>query len=275
MPSQARTASRYVKRALAVLVPILAVYVLTAYALLPSAWRHYEHQRKLDGVPMVTTTAQGIPADAINVGMVGSSRDVLCAMREAGWYAADPITWRSSLEISGSVLLDHPYPTAPVSTLLYERRPEDLAFEKPVGKSADQRHHVRLWMVLKEGAENRPVWLGAATFDRSVGFSRYTGAITHHTAPDIDAERQLIETDLRAAGMIAARYQVMGVGPTLRGRNGEGDLYYTDGEVWVLRLVEGCVKRNAPPVVLDSPAAIQFKDTIWKSIADLYKGAQR
>ncbi|MES2751475.1 MAG: LssY C-terminal domain-containing protein [Pseudomonadota bacterium] len=275
MPSQARTASRYVKRALAVLVPILAVYVLTAYALLPSAWRHYEHQRKLDGVPMVTTTAQGIPADAINVGMVGSSRDVLCAMREAGWYAADPITWRSSLEISGSVLLDHPYPTAPVSTLLYELRPEDLAFEKPVGKSADQRHHVRLWMVLKAGVENRPVWLGAATFDRSVGFSRYTGAITHHTAPDIDAERQLIETDLRAAGMIAARYQVMGVGPTLRGRNGEGDLYYTDGEVWVLRLVEGCVKRNAPPVVLDSPAAIQFKDTIWKSIADLYKGAQR
>lgn len=275
MSSQARTASQYVKRALAVLVPILAVYVLTAYFLLPSVWRHYEHQRKLDGVPMVTTTAQGIPADAINVGMVGSSKDVLCAMREAGWYAADPITWRSSLEISGSVLLDHPYPTAPVSTLLYERRPEDLAFEKPVGKSADQRHHVRLWMVLKEGTENRPVWLGAATFDRSVGFSRYTGAITHHTAPDIDAERQLIETDLQAAGMIAARYQVMGVGPTLRGRNGEGDLYYTDGEVWVLRLVEGCVKRNAPPVVLDSPAAIKLKDTIWKSIADLYQGAQR
>jgi hypothetical protein len=129
-----------------------------------------------------------------------------------------------------SVLLDRPYPGAPVSPLYYDGRREELAFEKPVGNSADKRHHIRLWMVLKDGEENRPVWLGAVTFDRGVGFSHYTGAVTHHIAPDIDAERQLIEANLQSAGMIEARYTVAGVGPTLRGRNGEGDLYYTDGE---------------------------------------------
>jgi hypothetical protein len=263
------------KRALKALAFILVVYGVIAYLLLPSLWRHYEHQRKLDGVAMVTATAQGIPADPINVGMVGSSKDVLCAMREAGWIAADPITWRSSLEISGRVLLDEPYPSAPVSPLFYDGRREDLAFEKPVGKSADQRHHIRLWMVLKDGEEKRPVWLGAITFDRGVGFSHYTGAITHHIAPDVDAERQLIEADLQAAGMIAARYTVAGVGPTLRGRNGEGDLYYTDGEVWVLRLAEDCIKRIAPSVVLAGPAVNELKDTIWKNIADLYRRSQQ
>lgn len=236
-----RSRSRAMKRALIALGVFLVVYGAIAYLLLPSFWRHYEHQKKLDGLPMVTVTAQGIPADPINVGLVGSSNDVLCAMREAGWFPADPVTLRSSLEISGSVLLDRPYPDAPVSPLFYDGRREDLAFEKPVGKSADQRHHIRLWMVLKDGEEKRPVWLAAVTFDRSVGFSHYTGAITHHIAPDVDAERQLIETDLQAAGMIEARYTVAGVGPTLRGRNGGGDLYYTDGEVWVLRLVEGCI----------------------------------
>jgi hypothetical protein len=253
----------------------LVAYLLLAYVILPTLWRHYEHQKKLDGLPMVTTTAQGIPGDAINVGLVGSAKDVLCAMREAGWYAADPVTWKSSLEISGSVLLDQPYPRAPVSPLFYAGRPEDLAFEKPVGKSADQRHHVRLWMVLKDGEEGRPVWLGAATFDRSVGLSHYTGAVTHHIAPDIDLDRDLIESSLQAAGMVSARYQVMGLGPTLLGRNGGGDSYFTDGEVWVMRLVEDCKKTTAPPEILPSPAVVQFKDAIWKNVADLYRNASK
>jgi hypothetical protein len=262
---------RRVRRVLAGLALLGVVYVAVAYMLLPAIWRHYEHQKKLDGAPMVTATAQGIPADPINVGLVGSAHDVLCAMREAKWYAADPITWRSSLEISGSVLLDRPYPTAPVSALFYDGRREDFAFEKPVGSSADRRHHIRLWKVLDRGDEGRPVWLGAATFDRGVGVSRYTGAVTHHIAPDVDAERALVAADLQAAGMVEARYQVTGTGPTLLGRNGEGDPYRTDGEVWVLRLVEGCVQRTTPPLVLDAPAVVQVKDAIWKNIAGLYR----
>jgi LssY C-terminus len=263
------------RHSLEILGPVFILYVVAAYFLLPSIWRHYEHQKKLDGLPMVTATASGIPADPINVGMVGSSKDILCAMRDAGWYAADPITWRSSFNISRSVIFDQPYPTAPVSNLFYAGRAEDLAFEKPVGKSADERNHIRLWKVLEQGSERRPVWLGAATFDKSVGFSSYTGAITHHIASDIDAERGLIEADLQSAGMIEARYQVMGIGPTLLGRNGEDDPYFTDGEVWVLRLVEDCAKRAAPPDMLPNPPVTAFKDAIWKNVAELYRVAQR
>src|SRR5215207_270079 len=91
----------------------LAGYWLLAYVALPIVWRHYEHQKKLDGLPMVTSTVNGIPGDPINVGLVGDSQDVLCAMRAAGWYLADPVSLKSSLEISNSVLLDRPYPHAP------------------------------------------------------------------------------------------------------------------------------------------------------------------
>ncbi len=275
MTAPVRAPSRRARRALVATALLLIGYFAAAYVLLPSLWRHYEHQKKLGGVPMVTATAQGIPADPINVGLVGSAHDILCAMREAEWYAADPVTWRSSLEISGSVLLDRPYPTAPVSALFYDGRREDFAFEKPVGASADRRHHIRLWKVLARGDENRPVWLGAATFDRGVGLSRYTGAVTHHIAPDVDVERAQVADDLQAAGMIEARYQVTGTGPTLLGRNGEGDFYRTDGEVWMLRLVEGCVRRTTPPQVLDAPAVVQVKDAIWKNLADLYRNAAR
>ena len=61
---------------------------------------------------------------------------MLCAMHAAGWQPADPVTLRSSVKIIGSVVLDRPYLEAPVSPLFYENRRQDLAFEKPSGRSA-------------------------------------------------------------------------------------------------------------------------------------------
>lgn len=78
------------KIVLAALGTAVLIYGLTAYILLPRAWTHYEHQKGLAGLTMVTHTSQGIPGDAINVGLVGTREDVLCAMHAAGWYPADP-----------------------------------------------------------------------------------------------------------------------------------------------------------------------------------------
>jgi hypothetical protein len=255
------------ERVLLTLLAIIAVYTAIAYLLLPALWTHYEHQKGLANLPMVTRTAQGIPGDAINVGLIGNEKDVLCAVNAAGWFPADPVTLKSSIEIAGSVLFDRAYKDAPVSNLFYLGRHEDFAFEKPAGKSADRRHHVRFWKVLDSGDEQRPVWLGAVTFDKGVGVSHFTGAITHHIDADIDAERDLLAADIEHAGMATAKYQVTGVGPTLAGRNGGGDLYYTDGEVWVLRLVADCHKQEGPVATLPSPPATELKDQIWHAIA--------
>jgi hypothetical protein len=255
------------ERVLLTLLTIVAVYTALAYVALPALWSHYEHQKGLANLPMVTRTAQGIPGDAINVGLIGNEKEVLCAMNAAGWFPADPVTLRSSIEIAGSVLFDRAYKDAPVSNLFYLGRREDLAFEKPAGTSADRRHHVRFWKVLARGDEARPVWLGAVTFDKGVGVSHFTGAITHHIDADIDAERDLLTADIEHAGMASAKYQVTGVGPTLTGRNGGGDLYYTDGEVWLLRLVIDCHKQDGPIATLPSPPATELKDQIWHAIA--------
>src|SRR5262245_34426564 len=82
--------------ALATLGVAVVIYGLTAYVVLPRAWTHYEHQKGLAGLTMVTRTSQEIPGDPINVGLVGTREDVLCVMHAAGWYPADPITFRSS-----------------------------------------------------------------------------------------------------------------------------------------------------------------------------------
>jgi len=255
--------------ALAVFAAVLAAYGITAYIVLPRIWTHYEHQKGLAGLPMVTRTEQDIPGDPINVGLVGTKEDVLCAMHAAGWFPADPITFKSSVEIVGSVILRRPYRDAPVSPLFYEGRREDLAFEKPVGDSADRRNHVRLWEILKQGQEGRPVWLGSATFDRDVGLSRYTGQVTHHIGPDIDAERDELIDDLKKAKVVQAIYEVTGVGPTLIGHNGEGDRYYTDGEIKISRLVAGCNTKTETTVELANPPMVDLKNETWKAIAEM------
>jgi hypothetical protein len=242
---------------------LLAAYVGLAYWLAPVLWRHFEHQRAIADLPMTTLTGLGIPGDALNVGLEGSQEDVVCSMNAAGWSPADPVTFKSSLKIIGSVLFSRPYPHAPVSDLFYQGRREDLAFEKASGRSPDTRHHVRFWKVIEAGDSGRPVWLGAATFDRGIGVSHYTGAVTHHIGPDIDAERDLISADLARADKVEDIYETSGVGPTLNGRNGGGDRYYTDGEILFSRLAPGCQAHADQAVILSSPPAIEAKNRFW------------
>jgi hypothetical protein len=248
---------------------VAIVYLMLAYVALPALWGHHEHEPNLASLPMVTRTGIGIPGDALNVGLVGSKEDVLRAMRAALWFPADPITLRTSIEIVGSVALDRPYHDAPVSPLYYEGKKEQLAFEKPDGRSADKRHHVRLWLVLEKGTDGRPVWLGSVTFDRGVGLSHDTGQVTHHIGPDIDTERDLLMHDLGNARMVQTFFQISGTGPTLLGRNGEGDPYYTDGEIDVASLVVDGIKRTEPPETLPAPPLIVLKDQIWHGVSEV------
>ena len=162
-----------------------------------------------------------------------------------------------------------PYRDAPVSPLFYDGRKQDLAFEKPVGESADRRHHVRLWETLPRGEAERPVFLGSATFDRGSGISHYTGEITHHIAPDIDAERDFLVADLVAARMLTEIFHVTGIGPTLLGRNGGGDPYYTDGEITLGVLSPGAVAVEGAPTTLPDPVPVAAKNAIWSRARQL------
>ena len=241
------------RRYLLLLATVIACYVTVSHLILPATWSRIEHEPWLSARPMVTSTAQGIPGDPINVGLIGTRQDVISAFHASGWYPADPITLRTSLEIVGSVLFDRSYRSAPVSPLFFEGRHQDLAFEKPNGVSADRRQHVRFWLVLASGAEGSPVWLGSATFDKGVTLSRDTGQVTHKIAPNIDEEREQLVGGLNQAQMVTSIYQMKGIGPTLNGRNGEGDPYYTDGEIWVAGLVRRGDKAKRLPAFCRHP----------------------
>lgn len=264
-----RRRTRWLRRLAACLGILIVVYLAVAYFVLPRLWTHYEHRAGLAGRPMLTVTADGIPGDPLNVGLVGSEEEAIRALTAAGWHPADPVSLRTSIEIAGSVVLDRPYADAPVSELFYDGRRQLFAFEKAVGNSADRRHHVRFWQVLEKGGDGRPILLGSATFDRGAGFSHYTGEITHHIAPDIDAERDFLIGDLSGAGVVDQVFEVTGVGLTLFGRNGGGDAYYTDGELAVAVLNPGAEASDIPPEVLPNPPSVAAKNALWRRAKEL------
>ena len=111
----------------------------------------------------------------------------------------------------------------------------------------------------------------ARLFDDGLGVSHYTGQVTHHTAPDIDAERDLLMSDLERAKKVEEIYSVSGVGPTLFARNGEGDPYFTDGEISFAKLVSGCEGEEGAPRTLIEPPRIEPKNAVFSWVAALWR----
>ncbi|HKX13054.1 MAG TPA: LssY C-terminal domain-containing protein, partial [bacterium] len=250
---------------LKIALSLLPLYGLIAYLFLPLVWKEYELQPAMKDSPGVTRTADGIPGDPINVGFNGHERDLTHAMEAAGWQRADPLGLETILKMGESLVRRRPDRQAPVSPLYLFGRREDLAFEKEAGPTLSHRNHVRFWRADVLGIGKVPYWVGSASFDRSVGFSRYTGQILHHIDPDLDAERNRLFGDLIQAGRLLDVYRVSGIGPTLHGRNGEGDWYYTDGEVLIgiLRPAQGGPE---PAAQVGDPASGSLRQSLWSGL---------
>ena len=206
-------------------IAILMLWLSLAYGELPHLWSKHEHKKIGSREEIVSYTSQDIPADPINLRLSGDARSIRCAFRRGGWSLADPLSARSAVGIVGSVLLRRAYPEAPVSSLYFQNRLQDLAFEKDQGRTAHRRHHVRLWQV------GPASWVGAATYDRGVGFALFTLQVTHHIGWNVDAERDGVGTLLQRAGAQYVGDQASRIAPHRWRRNGGGDRYITDGEI--------------------------------------------
>jgi hypothetical protein len=114
---------------------------------------------------------------------------------------------------------------------------------------------VRYWKSPELDAQHRPAWFGAVTFDRSVGFSHTTGQITHHIAPDLDAERDDLVEDLEKAGRVESLEWQNDFQPSGEGRNGGGDRWQTDRRlaIVVLKPSIGKASTEAPPAAEAAP----------------------
>ncbi len=218
------------------LLLITLAWAIAAYLVVPKLWvRHFRRHPFFAQPARLTQTGDGHPGDPINICLVGSEAEIVRGLTAAGWFPADAITLASSARIAADTVLRRPDDDAPVSNLFLFGRKQDLAFEQPLAGGPGKRHHVRFWQ-WDQLYEGRPGWFGAATFDAKVGLSHTTGQITHHIAPDIDAERDRLVSELQQAGIVQSVEWRDGFHTELKGHNGGGDPWHTDGRLAIVSL---------------------------------------
>jgi hypothetical protein len=177
-------------------------------------------------------------ADIINFAFTGTSEQLVQAFTSAGWFPADALTRRTFSLAYRSYSARKPYPTAPVSKLLYQSSEPDFVFQKSLNTIA-RRHHIRIWNAGR--VADTEVWLGAATHDVGIGFDSGSASFVHKIEPRIDLERRKVANDLDFAGCAESIAYVDRPGAARVPGKIKGIV--TDGRVAVVSLKE-C---SAPP----------------------------
>jgi LssY C-terminus len=228
---------------------ILAVsltYGLAAYIILPRVVLMGLKILKRKLVPRFTIAGDGLPADPVNLVLIGTLQQLRDAFATAGWQEADRLGLASSWRMVRAFVFNSPYPTAPFSTLYLFGRGQDVGFQMAIHDSPRKRHHVRFWALNVARADDsmgtagfwlntdRPptdacvLWVGAGTRDTGLSLTRLTFQITHATDADTNAERDYIVDELRRRRVIG------GVSLHLAGEQlptEHVNRYITDGEV--------------------------------------------
>lgn len=187
-----RTLSRrsFIRRASLAAATLGATYGVGAYVALPTAMQiGFKHFGDYN-VPRYTKNGDGLPADPINVGLIGTLDQVRAAFDAIGWTEADALSFSSSVGMVKAILFGSSYHRAPFSNLYLFERSQDIGFQKAITKSPHKRHHVRFWGLNLEHLENeiadssfwhavnlfseeeQLLWIGAATRDIGLSLTR-------------------------------------------------------------------------------------------------------
>jgi hypothetical protein len=210
----------------------VVLWLFTAYIVLPRVNRIVAKIYLPNYFFGRTQAGDGLLGDPINIAFNGDREALKKAMRLAGWHEAGPVNLSSSFKITYASIRNVKYPSAPVSPLFVFGRKQSFAFEKEVHNSPRKRHHIRFWKTPDKWwlpGGYKADWLAAATFDKHVGLSLFTGQITHKIDANVDIERDYVIQTLRQVKAIAKEDTVKHFTSSYHARNGGGDMIHTDG----------------------------------------------
>lgn len=210
----------------------IGLWLFSAYIILPRVYRYISELYLPNYFFGRTQTGDGLLGDPINIAFNGKREQLMAAMEAAGWTKAQPLNYLSSLKITYAAIRGAKYSDAPVSPLFLFNKKQEFAFERDIDGNPRKRHHIRFWKTPDDWwlpGGYKTDWLAAATFDKHVGLSLFTGQITHKIDANVDQERDFVIATLKHAKVVEEVNVVKHFTSSYHTRNGGGDLIHTDG----------------------------------------------
>ncbi len=218
---------------------LILLWAFLAYIFLPQVHRRLSSLYLPDYFIGRVRTTDGLLGDPVNVAAIGTKKNLIMAMTNAGWCIAEELNWKTTIKMTKSSILKKSYKTAPVSSLFLFGKRQDITFQIEVAGNPHARHHVRFWKTPKNwwlpGGHDTD-WLGAATYDRRVGLSFFTGQFTHKIEENVDIERDFVVESVLKANSKASSERVEHFMTAFRSRSAGGDRISTDGALLFLLL---------------------------------------
>lgn len=186
----------------------------------------------LSGLPTASSAPLSEGSEPVSFIYIGTQAQITQLYASHGWYGADRISASSLLKAYRAARDNAPYPTAPFSPAFIGSNVHDLAFQLPTSANTiAQRHHTRLWDTGLTTTDGRQIWVGTASYDRSIAKYGQTYLPLHHIDANLPAERQFI---IRSLGLKNIQYVQLQAASS--GRNSFGDPYYHDGRAAIVDL---------------------------------------
>ncbi len=172
------------------------------------------------------------PSDITNIMFLATEEELRGAFEKAGWSSSARLSTKSKLETARALIEDRGYKEAPMSLLLLEGRPPDLALQKGNDTFA-KRHHLRIFR--RPGLfDGKPVWVCSATHDIGIDFSERDHTFIHRIDSSIDKERAKVVEDLLFTGAVRSLALVDRPVIPENATNATGDVLQTDGRMAVV-----------------------------------------
>lgn len=174
------------------------------------------------------------PSDMTNIMLLATEDELRSAFTKAGWFEPARLNTQSKLETARALIESRGYNEGPMSVLLLDGRPPDLAFEKGNNTFA-QRHHLRIFR-RPDTFDGKPVWVCSSTHDVGIDFSERDRTFIHKIDSDIDNERAKVVNDILFTGLVRSIALVGRPDIPQNATNATGDALKTDGSMAVLLL---------------------------------------
>lgn len=177
-----------------------------------------------------TETLVGERQEPINFIFAARDEQTLTqALQQAGWVKSDQANLNTFSQAIKALILQTPYPAAPISPTFWNSKIQDLSFSKVPGTNwLRNAQHLKIWKthsVLKNGKR-----LYVAVANANDGFK---WGFMPVISADLDRQRNLLAQKLKLSNEVEQEDELQLVKP-LVGKNLMGDAFFTDGKAYLI-----------------------------------------